>query len=159
MKNKISNIIIIILSIVIISYIGLLAFGYRVYAVKTASMHPDIKQGSIAIAKKLNADEVFDELNIGSDIVFKTSSGNTLTHRVIMLDEENGLIQTQGIREGSTKDAVIGPTSVLGKVSFSIPIVGYLVMFIQSQYFLIFALCGIAMYVIIKLIIKQLKNN
>ena len=63
MKNKISNIIIIILSVVIVSYIGLLAFGYRVYAVKTASMHPDIKQGSIAIAKKLNANEVFDELN------------------------------------------------------------------------------------------------
>ena len=158
MKNKISNIIIIILSIVIISYIGLLAFGYRVYAVKTASMHPDIKQGSIAIAKKLNANEVFDELNIGSDIVFKTSSGNTLTHRVIMLDEENDRLQTQGIREGSTKDAEISSSNVLGKVSFSIPLIGYLVMLIQSTYFIILAICGIAIYVIVSLLIKQLKK-
>lgn len=158
MKNKISNIIIIILSVVIVSYIGLLAFGYRVYAVKTASMHPDIKQGSIAIAKKLNADEVFDELNIGSDIVFKTSSGNTLTHRVIMLDEENDRLQTQGIREGSTKDAEISSSNVLGKVSFSIPLIGYLVMLIQSTYFIILAICGIAIYVIVSLLIKQLKK-
>ena len=158
MKNKISNIIIIILSVVIVSYIGLLVFGYRVYAVKTASMHPDIKQGSIAIAKKLNADEVFDELNIGSDIVFKTSSGNTLTHRVIMLDEENDRLQTQGIREGSTKDAEISSSNVLGKVSFSIPLIGYLVMLIQSTYFIILAICGIAIYVIVSLLIKQLKK-
>lgn len=158
MKNKISNIIIIILSIVIISYIGLLAFGYRVYAVKTASMHPDIKQGSIAIAKKLNANEVFDELTIGSDIVFKTSSGNTLTHRVIMLDEENDRLQTQGIREGSAKDAEISSSNVLGKVSFSIPLIGYLVMLIQSTYFIILAICGIAIYVIVSLLIKQLRK-
>lgn len=158
MKNKISNIIIIILSIVIILYIGLLAFGYRVYAVKTASMHPDIKQGSIAIAKKLNANEVFDELTIGSDIVFKTSSGNTLTHRVIMLDEANDRLQTQGIREGSTKDAEISSSNVLGKVSFSIPLIGYLVMLIQSTYFIILAICGIAIYVIVSLLIKQLKK-
>ena len=158
MKNKISNIIIIILSVVIVSYIGLLVFGYRVYAVKTASMHPDIKQGSIAIAKKLNANEVFDELNIGSDIVFKTSSGNTLTHRVIMLDEENDRLQTQGIREGSTKDAEISSSNVLGKVSFSIPLIGYLVMLIQSTYFIILAICGIAIYVIVSLLIKQLKK-
>ena len=159
MKNKISNIVIIILSTIIVVYIGLMVFGYRIYAVKTSSMYPDIPKGSVAIAKKLSPDEVFEELELGNDIVYRTSSGSNLTHRVIMLDEENGLIQTQGIREGSAKDTVIGPTSVLGKVSFSIPIVGYLVMFIQSQYFLIFALCGIAMYVIIKLIIKQLKNN
>lgn len=158
MKNKISNIIIIILSIVIILYIGLLAFGYRVYAVKTASMHPDIKQGSIAIAKKLNANEVFDELTIGSDIVFRTSSGNTLTHRVIMLDEANDRLQTQGIREGSTKDAEISSSNVLGKVSFSIPLIGYLVMLIQSTYFIILAICGIAIYVIVSLLIKQLKK-
>lgn len=158
MKNKISNIILIILSVVIVSYIGLLAFGYRVYAVKTASMHPDIKQGSIAIAKKLNADEVFDELTIGSDIVFRTSSGNTLTHRVIMLDEENDRLQTQGIREGSTKDAEISSSNVLGKVSFSIPLIGYLVMLIQSTYFIILAICGIAIYVIVSLLIKQLRK-
>ena len=158
MKNKISNIIIIILSVVIVSYIGLLAFGYRVYAVKTASMHPDIKQGSIAIAKKLNANEVFDELTIGSDIVFRTSSGNTLTHRVIMLDEANDRLQTQGIREGSTKDAEISSSNVLGKVSFSIPLIGYLVMLIQSTYFIILAICGIAIYVIVSLLIKQLKK-
>lgn len=158
MKNKISNIVIIILSTIIVVYIGLMVFGYRIYAVKTASMHPDIKQGSIVIAKKLNADEVFDELNIGSDIVFRTSSGNTLTHRVIMLDEENDRLQTQGIREGSTKDAEISSSNVLGKVSFSIPLIGYLVMLIQSTYFIILAICGIAIYVIVSLLIKQLKK-
>ena len=158
MKNKISNIVIIILSTIIVAYIGLMVFGYRVYAVKTASMHPDIKQGSIVIAKKLNANEVFDELNIGSDIVFKTSSGNTLTHRVIMLDEANDRLQTQGIREGSTKDAEISSSNVLGKVSFSIPLIGYLVMLIQSTYFIILAICGIAIYVIVSLLIKQLKK-
>lgn len=158
MKNKISNIVIIILSTIIVAYIGLMVFGYRVYAVKTASMHPDIKQGSIVIAKKLNTNEVFDELNIGSDIVFRTSSGNTLTHRVIMLDEENDRLQTQGIREGSTKDAEISSSNVLGKVSFSIPLIGYLVMLIQSTYFIILAICGIAIYVIVSLLIKQLKK-
>ena len=158
MKNKINNIIIIILSVIIISYIGLFVFGYRVYAVKTASMHPDIKQGSIVIAKKLSADEVFDNLTIGSDIVFRTSSNTTLTHRVIMLDETNDKLQTQGIREGSSKDAEISSSNVLGKVSFSIPLIGYLVMLIQSTYFIILAICGIAIYVIVSLLIKQLKK-
>ena len=121
-------------------------------------MHPDIKQGSIVIAKKLSADEIFDELTVGSDIVFRTSSNTTLTHRVIMLDEVNDKLQTQGIREGSSKDAVISSSNVLGKVSFSIPLIGYLVMLIQSTYFIILAICGIAIYVIVSLLIKQLKK-
>ena len=161
MKNKISNIVIIILSTIIVAYIGLMVFGFsrpKAQKQKTASMHPDITQGSIVIAKKLNANEVFDELNIGSDIVFKTSSGNTLTHRVIMLDEANDRLQTQGIREGSTNDAEISSSNVLGKVSFSIPLIGYLVMLIQSTYFIILAICGIAIYVIVSLLIKQLKK-
>lgn len=158
MKNKISNIIIIILSVIIILYIGLFIFGYRIYAVKTASMHPDIYQGSIVIAKKLNSDEVFDEISLGSDIVFRTSSNTTVTHRVIMLDEANDKLQTQGIREGSSKDAVISSSNVLGKVSFSIPLIGYVVMLIQSQYFIYLALCCIAIYVVSTLLIKQLKK-
>ena len=98
MKNKISNIVIIILSSIIVAYIGLMVFGYRIYAVKTSSMYPDIPKGSVAIAKKLSPDEVFKELELGNDIVYRTSSGSNLTHRVIMLDEIYETYATNGFK-------------------------------------------------------------
>jgi len=158
MKDKITNILIIILSVIIVSYVGLLIFGYQGYAVKTASMHPDIPQGALAIAKKLDTNEVFENVSVGDDIVFRTSSGNVLTHRVISVDQENNVIQTQGIREDSSKDAPIQAQNVLGEVAFSIPLVGYLVMLVQNVYFLIILAVVIAVIVITKCLIKELKK-
>ena len=157
MKDKITNILIIILSLIVVGYIGLLIFGYQGYAVKTASMHPDIPQGSLAIAKRLDADEVFENVEVNDDIVFRTSSGNILTHRVISVDKANNLIQTQGIIEGSSKDAPIQSQNVLGEISFSIPLVGYLVMLVQNVYFLIILAIAIVIAIIAKYLIKELK--
>lgn len=159
MKSKISNILIILLSIIVISYIGLLIFGYQGYAVKTGSMHPDIPQGALAITKKLKADEVFDNISIDDDIVFRTSSGNILTHRVVKIDDASNLIQTQGIKDGASLDAPIKAQNVIGEVVFSIPLIGYIVILFQNIFFLIILIVIILIVIITKYLLKELRKN
>ena len=159
-KKIIGNIITALLLILIVSQIVLLLLGFKLMVVKTGSMNPDIPQGSLIYIKNYNTkEEFYENIKIGDDITYKTSSGVVVTHRIISLDSDNNKITTQGIIENATVDAPISYENVLGKVRFSIPVIGYVVMFMQTWYFWVIFIYLIAIIMISKYLYKEIKKN
>ncbi len=114
-------------------------------AVMTGSMEPDLPVGSLLIIKPAE----YDEIKIGDDITFVRDRNLTLvTHRVIAKDDETQKITTQGIANNSADN----PTSygnVVGKVIFSIPYVGYFVIWTSDLKGKI--ICGIIIVALVAL--------
>ena len=161
MKKKFNfgNIVTIILSILLLMILVLLLTGHKIFYVKTSSMDPDIPQWSLVIDKSYKTkDDFYNNVGLDDDITFKTESGNVVTHRIIYIDSVNDVIKTQGIKGDAAVDASIGFNQVLGKVIFSIPFLGFLVMMLQTWYFWIMLLCIIAAIIIIKSIFKETKK-
>lgn len=129
------------------------------FYVKTSSMDPDIKQWSLVIDKTYKTkEEFYDNVKINDDITYKTESGNVITHRIIYLDSVNDVITTQGIKGDAAIDKSISFNQVLGVVKVSVPVLGYIVMLLQTWYFWIMLICVILAAIILKSIFKEIKK-
>lgn len=118
-------------------------FGFRYYTVITPSMEPTYKVGDVVIVKRCNADEV----QVGDVITFNPSSDpdSYLTHRVteVMPNYQGSGItcfRTKGDANDTPDSFVIDSSRLIGRVSFRIPKVGYVIRFIQLYWFLVIPL-------------------
>ncbi len=94
-------------------------FGIGASMVLTGSMEPEISAGDLIVVKET------DEFYVDQIIVFRT--GNTPTvHRIIAIDEETGMITTQG-DANNTADDPITTDVIKGEVIFVVPYVGIVV--------------------------------
>ena len=115
-------------------------FGYRIYMVLSGSMEPDIPQGSMVAVQEVPP----SSLQVGDDITFHTGDADheVITHRIVEIvpDYEGtgspGYI-TQGVARSVPDEEIRPAASVLGRVTLCIPLLGYLLSFFQSDYFLI----------------------
>lgn len=121
--NILLTAVIICVSIVAVSltYIPLL-LGYQMFSIKTGSMSPTIKIGSIVFVepcRKLN------EYSVGDIVTFSDKQTNrSFTHRIVSINEADQSFNTKG-DANKTEDP--SPTSLdkaVGKVVFIIPFVG-----------------------------------
>ena len=90
--------------------------GYSPLIVLTESMDPKIKSGDIIITKKIDGEDV----EIGDVISFFDPAGNgtsVVTHRVIDLKEENGVIyfQTKGDNNNTVDRMWVSENNLVGK--------------------------------------------
>lgn len=115
-------------------------FGYRYYTVLTGSMSPTYKVGDM-IFVKLSEDS---EINVGDVITFNPSQDSDayLTHRVSeKLENYEGTGVTCYRTKGDANDVgdsfLIDSSRVIGKVTFGIPGLGYVVRFVQLRWYLI----------------------
>lgn len=97
-------------------------FGYQIYNVLTSSMTPALPPGSAIYVKACDA----QDLEPGDIITFTLSSSTTLveTHRVVENDWQARQLITKG---DANADGDIDPVAydrVVGKVVFSIPVLG-----------------------------------
>lgn len=103
-----------------------LCFGVEMKAVMTSSMEPELPVGSLLVISPTE----YNDIQIGDDITFVRDANLTLvTHRVISKDDETQKITTQGIAN-NVSDAPTSYENVVGKVVWSIPYIGYLVIFL-----------------------------
>ena len=105
-------------------------FGYNEYVVLSGSMEPGIMTGALAFVntKDLNVQEgdviAFTIDREDADLSYDTDA-TTVTHRVIKINTD-GSYTTKG-DNNETEDAKhIQPSQVIGKYSFNIPELGYL---------------------------------
>lgn len=104
--------------------------GFKIYVVKSGSMEPAIKTGSVVI------DKTMDEYEVGDVITFKNKDKplETTTHRIF--DEEmQGNIKiftTKGDANNSSDSIKVSPDKIVGKVIFKIPYFGYAVAFVRT---------------------------
>lgn len=128
-------------------------FGFRYYTVLTPSMEPAYSVGDVVIVKLANADEI----NTGDVITFNPSSDNNayLTHRVtekIQNYEGTGVtcFRTKGDSNNTDDSFLIDSSRVIGKVSFSVPKIGYIIRFVQLRWYFVLPL-AVMLIVLLKL--------
>lgn len=107
--------------------------GYKAYVVLTGSMVPVFDPGSIVVVKNFSSQQV----SKGDIITFKEPGDSTriVTHRVAEIKKDNGGLSfiTKGdANDGPDKDP-IPAGNLIGKVTYSMPYVGYLADFVKTK--------------------------
>lgn len=118
----------IILLAVIFSFLPL-KNNYKLLVVKSGSMEPEIHTGSLILIKPVN------EYSVGDVITRKTEEKmTTITHRIIEKKEIDGkaVFVTKGDANNVSDGEKVTQESIVGKVFFNIPYLGYLVNFAKT---------------------------
>ena len=105
-------------------------FGVKLLVVKSGSMEPALKTGSLVVDK---AESSYQKDNI---VTFKDPNNplETITHRIVDIETKDdiSLYTTQGDANGTPDSTKILSDKILGKVVFDIPILGYIVAFTRT---------------------------
>ena len=127
--NVFLNLVIIVLIILAIILYTPRIFGFKTYTVKTGSMLPTYKIGSIIYVEPITN---IDNLSIGDVITFRRGT-NIITHRINNIDKGNKLIETKGDNNISVDSAKVDYNSIIGVVKFNIPFLGYISLFLSNE--------------------------
>ena len=113
---------------------GILGYNYK--TVLTGSMEPAIPVGSIVITKEQSSYEI-------EDIISFQEEGAIITHRIISIDRERYITKGDANNVADTEE--VQQKQILGKVILTIPLLGYLVMWLMSPFGIIslFIIIGI----------------
>lgn len=153
--SKIYSYIIIVLMVlfaVILIFNNIGFRGLRMFVVKSGSMEPEIHTGSLIITKKESKYNTGDIITFYSNI----NSGETITHRVVSIDESAGLdyLSTKGDANDVLDSRQIAEDQVVGRSIFTLPLLGYLVAFLKKP-------IGVMLFIVIPatiIIYDEIKN-
>ena len=122
--------------------------GYRVYTVITGSMEPELSVGDLIYVKSVDS---IQDIQVGDDLTFVLNEELVVaTHRVVRIDAEKQHLYTKGIANELEDDAPVHFKNVIGTVSFSIPLLGYVANFIQNPPGMYVAIAaGVALIVLV----------
>jgi len=104
------------------------------FIVMSDSMSPDIDEGDVVITVPTNAKEI----QIGDVITFEQSTAVDqkicVTHRVIDIITENGIIQfqTKGDANYGEDEGLVSSSNVIGKVVLTVPKIGYFPQYVKT---------------------------
>lgn len=112
--------------------------GQYALVVRSGSMSPQFDMGSVVLVKPIGAEEI----KTGDIITFQGFGGSRelTTHRVVSIGKSSGGLEftTKGDANRVSDPDPVQAKNVLGRVSFSIPLLGYFVNFSQTKYGLFF---------------------
>ncbi len=119
-------------------------------------MEPKIKSGDIIVIK--NTKE--SDLKIGDVITFYKDN-EVITHRIIKIDEENNqkLFTTKGDNNNIEDEEKITFDNIRGKVSFTIPFVGKIVLALQDRIILLTVLLILLILCFMKINKNERRDN
>lgn len=101
-------------------------FGFRQYMVLTGSMEPTYNIGDVIIVKEVKENEI----KKGDVITYSVgNSGETISHRIIDITNENGILQyqTKGDNNNSADSDLVNFNVIQGKVVFKISNLGIII--------------------------------
>jgi len=105
-------------------------FGIKMLVVKSGSMEPTIKTGSLVI------DKSFSDYQINEIVTFQNSKKltETTTHRITNKEDKDGniLFTTKGDANNADDADKLTPDRIVGKVVFKIAYLGYTVAFSRT---------------------------
>lgn len=110
--------------------------GFRMFVVTSGSMEPAIKTGAVVLTKhqeEYSKGDIVSFLRNPSDDKAKVDS--PVTHRIAEKTEEDGktVFTTKGDANKTPDMETITQDQILGKVVLSIPLIGRLLIFAQTQ--------------------------
>lgn len=133
MKIKPLNVlfnIFVIITVIAVGFVGFNVFSRaKGYAVVTDSMVPVFSRGDVVFVRQAD----FDTLNEGDivTVVFQDGSGY-FTHRIASIDHEVGIFTTKGDANEAEDPQPSSASQIVGKVWYSVPLLGYVSIFISS---------------------------
>lgn len=161
MIKKIWNVItMIVITVVVILALILFVpklFGITPMAVLSGSMEPTYHVGGLVFVQAVDANEIKQ----GDPITFTLGDGNTVvTHRVIKVNEAEQTFTTQGDANDSPDGSAIAFSKVKGRAfEFSIPLLGFLAVYLASTTGIIILGSIIAVVILISYIIDMFDKD
>ncbi|MFC1608731.1 signal peptidase I [Patescibacteria group bacterium] len=147
-------------AIFIIFFLALSAFlprfQYSLIVIRSGSMEPTIKTGSVLISKK---QATYHE---GDVITFAKIGGEIITHRITESLADGSSFRTKGDDNNAEDMFLAKKESILGKALFAAPYFGYLISFSKTKLGILIIFVIPATYLIIEEIIKikrEFKNK
>lgn len=109
---------------------GVRLLGLDVFVVQSGSMEPAYHVGSVVYVKPVDA----AELKTGDVITFRINSSVRGTHRIVEVVEDGGsrAFRTKGDANEEADLGLVQPSAIVGKVVFSVPLLGYFAAYIQQ---------------------------
>lgn len=104
------------------------AFGIQIYTVISGSMEPQYHVGSVIFVKPTDPYEIA----VDDVITFKLTDNVIATHRVVRIDTENESFYTKGDNNEYEDIVPVGFSELVGSPIFTLPLVGYVVVFLKS---------------------------
>ncbi|HEY8631398.1 MAG TPA: signal peptidase I [Gaiellaceae bacterium] len=130
-----------------VAYAALTVLGYKPVAVYSGSMQPTIPVGGLAVDRAIAAHDV----RLGDVITFSDPyvKGRFVTHRVIdILQTPNGLAyRTKGDANPGRDPWTIRLAGQVGRVSFTVPVAGYILYYAHTREVRGALLCLAALFV------------
>ena len=128
--NIVSIALIAVVVVLAILIAGVRLFGLEVYTVLSGSMEPHFHTGSIIYVVEVEP----EELQVEDVITYHLTGQTNSTHRIIDIQEENGKLQfyTKGDNNNTADPKPVSEDKLIGKAVFSIPLLGYLLNFVQQ---------------------------
>lgn len=118
--------------IVLIAYAAVLYLPaiakIKPYQVLSGSMEPAYHVGSLVYVRAVEADSV----EVGDTITFHLTTDTVVTHRVVDKNETDRTFTTKGDANETADGSKVSYASVIGKVVFSIPLLGYIHSYLSS---------------------------
>ena len=107
-------------------------FGWRIDTVLSGSMEPKLSVGSLAITRPVAAQEILP----GDIITFRSPvSGKITSHRVATLVQTAPYsFRTEGDANEDMDPFIVPVTNVIGKVTFHISYLGYVIQFVKTRW-------------------------
>ena len=151
--NTVTTCLISLVVILAILLWGFRLFGFEVLVVQSGSMEPAYHVGSLVYVKPVDT----QKLETGDVITFELGGGVRGTHRIIEVLEEDGerSFRTKGDNNDHPDANPIRPEAIVGKVRFTIPLLGFLVAFIQQPAGRFFAI-SVAAFLLLLTILPEI---
>lgn len=130
--------------------------GIRMFSVLSGSMEPAYSTGDLIYVAPVSA----EELQVGDVISFvMNSQGTVATHRITEIDQENRQVYTKGDANEVSDGKAVKFENVIGKVVFAIPMVGYLIGFINTTPGKIITVTIIVALILLVLLLQRLGDE
>lgn len=155
---KIENVLETIIAIVAIALITILfvprVFNNTPYSILSGSMEPTIQTGSLTYVKNVPVETIQENDIIG----FHLSDGTVTVHRVVEINKEEKICTTKGDANDNQDFAPISFDQIIGKVTYSIPYLGYFLLWTKSKSVLAVIAVVITMFIVTPILNVTLKK-
>lgn len=136
--------------------------GWRAFIVSSGSMEPTISTGALVISHYTHPSSL--QKNDIITFIAPTKEKPIVTHRISNLSRKNQLttFKTKGDNNNNEDTWVVAGGGVIGKVTFSIPYLGYFFSFSQTKLGILLLVLLPAVYIIIdeiSNIVKTIKHH
>lgn len=121
--------------------------GWRVNAVLSGSMEPQLKVGSLVIARPVEPEAI----SVGDIIIFwpTTVGENLVSHRVISIGHSSPLyFETKGDASDTPDPFTVPARNLVGRIWLHVPYVGYAAEFLKTPFGFVLGLVVPALIII-----------